>query len=165
MTKLSLKINRKYKKFSCNQHYCLVPVIGLTGLLIRRPKRFRAWLWVLRLEPAVPSPLGGGRSAAREALKPVLGARQERLQSQGPAGARQGLGCSERAGLSVAAAPLPCQAIHKSYRSMPGLIFIQGYQEHAAPRVIFPSFFIPFKFNMKDSQVAPTQEETRFPCF
>lgn len=58
MTKLSLKINRKYKKFSCNQHYCLVPVIGLTGLLIRQPKRFRALLLVFSFQVCgvVPSP-------------------------------------------------------------------------------------------------------------
>jgi len=48
---------------------------------------------------------------------------------------------------------------------MPGLILIEGYKDHASPRVILPSFFIPFKLNMKDSQVAPTEEETRFPYF
>lgn len=46
MTKLSLKINRKYKKFSCNEHRCLGLVIGLTGLLIREPKRFRSLLLI-----------------------------------------------------------------------------------------------------------------------
>lgn len=47
MTKLSLKINRKYKKFSCNQHCCLELVIGMTGLLIREPKRFRSLLLIV----------------------------------------------------------------------------------------------------------------------
>lgn len=57
------------------------------------------------------------------------------------------------------------RAINKWYRSMPALILIEGYKDRASPRVIFPSFLIPFKFNMKDSQVTPTQEETRSPCF
>lgn len=49
MTKLSLKINRKYKKFSCNQHCCLELVIGMTGLLIREPKRFRSLLLIVSI--------------------------------------------------------------------------------------------------------------------
>lgn len=49
MTKLSLKINRKYKKFSCNQHCCLELVIGMTGLLIREPKRFRSSLVIVSI--------------------------------------------------------------------------------------------------------------------
>lgn len=69
-----------------------------------------------------------------------------------------------RAG-AAAALRSPHLPVNKSYRSMPGLILIEGYKDHASPRVIFPSFLIPFKFNMKDSQVTPTQEETRFPCF
>lgn len=49
MTKLSLKINRKYKKFSCNERRCLGLVIGLTGLLIREPKRFRSLLLIFSI--------------------------------------------------------------------------------------------------------------------
>lgn len=49
MTKLSLKINRKYKKFSCSQHCCLELVIGMTGLLIREPKRFRSLLLIVSI--------------------------------------------------------------------------------------------------------------------
>lgn len=154
MTKLSLKINRKYKKFSRNQRCCLVPVIGLTGLLIRQPKRFRAllsgffcnfffffWCFMSAVSSPLPSRQGPGQGGhwliGSWGLVGCLGSI---IKSR--AELRAGM-----LGVFMAAAPLPCQAINKLYRSMPGLILIEGYKDHAAPRVISPpSFLIPFKF-------------------
>lgn len=115
MTKLSLKINRKYKKFSCNQHYCLVPVIGLTGLLIRQPKRFRSLLLVLRFKSLVPPRHrrpGSGRTMANwfcragtvTTLRPIIKSAGVEVTTRWAALQRD---AGARAGAAAAAAPLP----------------------------------------------------------